>query len=447
MQIIADLQLHSKYSRAVSPDMVIPIMTEWGEKKGIDLLATGDWTHPLWFKELEANLEEAGEGIYKLKNSDKKTRFFLSGEISSIYTDGGKGRRVHTLFFAPTLTVVRKINEELVKRGANLMSDGRPITGLSCQQLCEVVWSVDERVLVVPAHAWTPWFAMYGSKSGFDTVEQCFGKYAERIYAVETGLSSNPVMNWQIPDLDRRAIVSFSDAHSPKKLGREATVFSGDFKDEVTFKDIAGAISERYLGKNEGRLKISYTVEFYPEEGKYHYTGHRTCGVVQTPAETRQKGIVCHVCGRPLTVGVMHRVEELAQKRAEITPLKKTSEAGVTGYYHPEDKTRPPYVMTVPLHEILAESLHTGTASKKVDELYEVLVKEFRSEFNVLLKTDIAAIAKTAGERVAEGVKKVRSGDIYINPGYDGVFGVVKIWPIANQTNTLQLNSEQASLF
>lgn len=447
MQIIADLQLHSKYSRAVSKDMVIPIMTEWGEKKGIDLMATGDWTHPLWFKELEANLEEAGEGIYKLKNSQKKTRFFLSGEISSIYSDHGKGRRVHTLFFAPTLAVVKKINAELVSRGANLMSDGRPITGLSCQELCEVVWSVDQRVLVVPAHAWTPWFAVYGSKSGFDSIEECFGKYADRIYAVETGLSSNPAMNWQIPDLDRRAIVSFSDAHSPKKLGREATVFSGDFKDEVTFKDISEAISQRYLGKNEGRLKISYTIEFYPEEGKYHYTGHRNCNVVQTPEETRKKGIVCPVCGRPLTVGVMHRVEELAQKREEIIPLKKTSEAGVTGYYHPQDKTRPPYVMLVPLHEILGEALSVGPASKKVDEMYETLIKEFGSEFNVLLKTSLDSIAKTGGARVSEAVKKVRSGDIYIDPGYDGTFGIVKIWPVAKDLNTLQSNSEQESLF
>ncbi|MDP4030728.1 MAG: endonuclease Q family protein, partial [Candidatus Beckwithbacteria bacterium] len=290
MQVVADLQLHSKYSRAVSPDMVIPIMAEWGEKKGIDLLATGDWTHPLWFKELEANLEEAGEGIYKLKNSTKKTRFLLSGEISSIYTDGGKGRRVHTLFFAPSLEVVRKINEELVKRGANLLSDGRPIVGLSCQQLCEAVWGIDERVLVIPAHAWTPWFSLYGSKSGFDSIEACFGKYSDKIYAVETGLSSDPVMNWRIPDLDSRAIISSSDAHSPKKMGREATVFSGDLKGELTFTDIAGAIGERFLGENKGRLKIAYTIEFYPEEGKYHYTGHRNCKVVQSPEETKKKG-------------------------------------------------------------------------------------------------------------------------------------------------------------
>lgn len=450
MQIVADLQLHSKYSRAVSPEMMIPVMTEWGEKKGIDLLATGDWTHPLWFKELEANLEEAGEGIYKLRtsNTEHRTRFLLSGEISSIYTDGGKGRRVHTLFFAPSLEVVRKINEELVKRGANLMSDGRPIVGLNCQQLCEAVWSIDERVLVVPAHAWTPWFALYGSKSGFDSIEECFGKYADRIYAVETGLSSDPAMNWRIPDLDRRAIVSFSDAHSPRKMGREETVFSGEVKGEVNFSDIAGAISERYLGENKGRLKIAYTVEFYPEEGKYHYTGHRLCKVVQSPEETRKVGTVCHVCGKPLTVGVEHRVDELAKDRLEIKPIKKTSEAGVVGYYHPTDPTRPPYVKMVPLHEILAEVVGVGNIySPKVAELYERLIESIGSEFEVLLKSDLGKIKAVGGDRVAEAIAKVRSGDIVVRPGYDGVFGVVKIWPVAKEENPLQSSLEQQSLF
>ena len=424
--------------------MVIPIMSEWGEKKGTNLLATGDWTHPLWFKELETNLEEAGKGIYKLKNSDKKTRFLLSGEISSIYTANGKGRRVHTLFFAPSLEVVRKINEELTKRGANLLSDGRPIVGLSCQELCEVVWGVDESVLVIPAHAWTPWFALYGSKSGFDSVKECFGQYEQRIYAIETGLSSDPMMNWQIADLDKRAIVSFSDAHSPKKLAREATVLTGEIDTEITFADVSSAISERFLGKNEGRLKIAYTIEFYPEEGKYHYTGHRTCGVVQTPEETRTKGTICHVCGRPLTVGVMHRVEQLGHL-PELTAIKKTNDVGLTGYYHPTDMSRPPYVMLVPLHEIIAESLEVGVASKRVDELYQRLIAEFGSEMNVLLKTKVDELTHLAGPKLAEGVAKVRSGNIAINPGYDGVFGEVKIWGDKQVSN--QQQSNQQTLF
>ena len=430
MNIIADLQLHSKYSRAVSKDMVIPILSQWGEKKGIDLLATGDWTHPLWLKELEANLEEAGEGIYKLKGSEKKTRFLLSGEISSIYTQGGQGRRVHTLFFAPSLAVVAKINQELTKRGANLMSDGRPIVGLSCQDLCEVVWGVDERVLVIPAHAFTPWFALYGSKSGFDSIDECFGEYADKIYAIETGLSSDPAMNWQIADLDRRAIVSFSDAHSPRKLGREATVFEfeGKESEDYGFDDVAWAIKERYLGENSGRMKILYTIEFHPEEGKYHYTGHRKCNVVQSPQETREKGTTCHVCGRSLTVGVMHRVEELAKDRPEIEPKKKEGKTGVVGYWHPEDETRPPYVMLVPLHEILAEALGVGESSQKGGGVYELLVGKFGGEFEVLLKAETSQIGKVAGSRVAEAVDRVRRGEIEVKPGYDGVFGEVSIW-------------------
>jgi len=297
-------------------------------------------------------------------------------------------------------------------------------------------------------NCWTPWFSLYGSKSGFDSVEECFGKYADRIYAVETGLSSDPVMNWRIPDLDRRAIVSFSDAHSPKKLGREATVFSGDFNDEVSFNDVAGAIGERFLGKNSGRLKIAYTIEFHPEEGKYHYTGHRTCGVVQSPEETRAKGTVCHVCGRQLTVGVEHRVDELAKDRQEIKPVKKTSEAGVVGYYHPTDSTRPPYVKIVPLHEILAEVVGVvSISSPKVTELYERLIDGVGSEFAVLLKSGLEKIKAVAGERTAEAIQKVRSGEIVVNPGYDGVFGVVRIWSSPDEKKDATVSINQPSLF
>src|SRR3990167_820221 len=259
MNIVADLQLHSKYSRAVSKDIVIPVMAAWGRRKGIDLLATGDWTHSLWMVELQANLEEVIEGIFRSKADPDGSRFLLSTEISSIYTQGGRVRRVHTLVFAPSFAVARKINEELLKRGCNLSSDGRPIVGLSCKQLAEIVLAVDEKCLVIPAHCWTPWFSLYGSKGGFDSIEECFGGFSNRIFAVETGLSSDPGMNWRIKELERRAIVSFSDAHSPMKLGREATVFEGD--DNFTYNDIYGAISERYLGKNDGRLKIDYTVE------------------------------------------------------------------------------------------------------------------------------------------------------------------------------------------
>jgi len=444
MQVVADLHLHSKYSRAVSPQMELRTMAEWGEKKGIDLLATSDWTHPVWFKEIESLLEEDGEGVFKLKNSKSKTRFVLSTEISNIYTQGGRGRRVHTVFIAPSLQVVDRINSELKKRGGNLLSDGRPILGLSVQDMCEVVWGIDERVIVMPAHIWTPWFSMFGSKSGFDSMEECFGKYADRITAIETGLSSDPAMNWRIKELDTRAIVSSSDAHSPKKMGREVTVF--DFKDkEISFGGLRQAMTK--AGGNKG--KITYTVEFHPEEGKYHYTGHRNCGVCQSPQETREKGTSCHVCGKPLTVGVMHRVEELTGEGREIEAVKKESQTGVAGYYHPTDKQRPPYVMLVPLQEILAEALEIGVASQKVEMMYEQLIVKLGGEFKVLLKSSLEEIKGVAGDRVAEALAKVRKGNIVVKPGYDGVFGEVKIWSgeSRDKRGTRDKPAEQQTLF
>lgn len=444
MQITADLHLHSKYSRAVSPEMVLPTMAEWAEKKGIDLLTTADWTHPLWLKEIESQLEEDGEGIYKLKNSQSKTKYILTTEISNIYTAGGRGRRVHTLFFAPNFSVVHKINEAIVKRGGNLMSDGRPILGLSVEQMCELVWGVDEKVLVIPAHCWTPWFSVFGSKSGFDSIEECFGKYADRIYSIETGLSSDVLMNWKIKDLDSRTIISNSDSHSPKKMGREATVLELA-NEKFSFDDVAQTLKRGVSEVN----KIAYTIEFHPEEGKYHYTGHRACGVVQSPEETRVKGVTCHVCGRPLTVGVEHRVDELAdiKRKTQNAKRKINQETGVVGYYHWQDNSRPPYVMLVPLLEIIAESFGVGTASKKVNELYDAMIENLGTELDILLKIKLAEIEKIGGAKVTDGIKLVRSGEIVVKPGYDGEFGVVKIWSSPNGKEDGIVISEQPSLF
>jgi uncharacterized protein (TIGR00375 family) len=434
MQVIADLQLHSKYSRAVSKDMVIPVMAAWGRRKGIDLLATGDWTHSLWMVELQANLEEVSEGIFRSKADPSGAKFLLSTEISSIYTQGGRVRRVHTLIFAPNFSVARKINGELLKRGCNLSSDGRPIVGLSCKQLAEIVLAVDEKCLLIPAHCWTPHFALYGPRSGFDSIEECFGEFSNQIFAVESGLSSDPAMNWRIKELERRAIVSFSDAHSPMKLGREATVFTGDHN--FTYNDIYGAIAERFTGKNEGRLKIDYTIEFYPEEGKYHYTGHRNCGVKGSPG-------LCPKCGRPLTVGVMDRVEQLAQGGI-IEPIKKLDKNGVVVNYHPTDETRPPYVMMVPLAEILAQVYEVGVGSKQVQSEYERLIGQLKGEFQVLLATSIEKLIGLGGEKLAEAVDRVRRQDISIDPGYDGEYGKVEIW---GESSQLSVNSEQMGLF
>ena len=427
MEFVTDLHLHSKYSRAVSKEMNLYNMALWGTKKGLDILSTSDWTHPLWFREIKQELVEDTEGIFKFKNDKEfKTRFILSVEISSIYSQGGKVRRIHNLVFSPSIEVAEKIQAELIKRGCNISSDGRPIIGLSSIQLMELIYSISDDVFLVPCHAWTPWFALYGSNSGFDSIDECFGQYADKIYGVETGLSSDPYMNWQIKELDNRSIISTSDAHSLPKMGREATVFVT--KDEIknfkpSYRDFIGAIKQ----EKEGKLKIGYTVEFYPEEGKYHYTGHRNCNFVQDPKTTRANGTICPVCKRQLTVGVMHRVEELARDKSWPKEISKSNPYGVKWMMDPAKK-HPPFVKLVPLNEIIAESLHSTVASQKVKELYDNLCNSLGPAFQILLKTPIDEIRLHAGDRVAEGVQKVRSGDIVILPGFDGQYGIVKIW-------------------
>ena len=449
MELIADLQLHSKYSRAVSKNMDLSEIVSWARRKGIDLVATGDWMHTLWFREIQSQLEEVSEGIYQLKVESQKSKvavgpgdqgevkFLLSAEISSIYTQGGKSHRVHTLVFAPDFAIAERINAELLKRGCNLASDGRPIVGLSARDIAEIAFSVSQRCLVIPAHAWTPWFSLYGSKSGFDSIDDCFGDLAGSIFAVETGLSSDPLMNWRISELQRRAIVSFSDAHSGPKLGREATVFqekNGMTNDKLQmtnfeYNDIYWAIAERFLGRNEVKLQIASTIEFYPEEGKYHYDGHRSCGVIQSPEETRKRGVICHVCGRPLTVGVMYRVDQLSDHELfALTTARKSDTVGVTSLSHPSDETRPPFVMLVPLLEILSEVYHSGVSSNTVLSEYHSLVTKFGSEFAVLLQISLEELARFKGERLGEAIRKVRNGNISIRPGYDGVFGKVEIF-------------------
>ncbi len=451
MHIVADLQLHSRFSRAVSPKMTLSTIAAWAGRKGIRLVATGDWTHPMWFREIQANLEETGNGLLKLKvnssslmvdsKQEKKIQtvnhepstvhplFLLATEVSSIYSQGGKLRRVHTLVWVPTIASADKINKEMTKRGCNLMADGRPIVGLSCIQLAELVLSQEPKALLIPAHAWTPHFSVFGSASGFDSISEAFGPYAKNVYAVETGLSSNPAMNWRIGELDHRSIVSFSDAHSGPKLGREATVFN---LSEITYENIYQAI----VTQNN----ISYTIEFYPEEGKYHYSGHRTCGIRWAPEETKQKGKTCPVCGKPLTQGVMQRVEELASLSEEDLGLFKNENMT----YSRKFPNRPPFAMLVPLGEIIAEAIGSPVGSPKVAFEYDRLVNQLGGEFSILLQASVASISKIAGSRIAEGVEKVRRGDIVIDPGYDGVFGVVKIW---GEGTAKDASKEQLTMF
>lgn len=414
MQVIADLEVHSKYARAVSDQMTLPNIASWAKKKGIDLVGTGDFTHPLWFLEIKSQLKEAADGIYRLDF----TNFLLTAEVSSIFSQNGRGYRIHNMIYAPNIPTVEKINQELNRRGCNVASDGRPIIGLSCKQVAELVLSVNPDCLIIPAHVWTPWFGLYGANGGFNSLEDAFGEFSKSIYAVETGMSSDPAMNWRVQELDNRAIVSFGDAHSLPKLGREATVFD---LESLTYENIRQAI----IGS-----QIAFTIEFYPEEGKYHYTGHRACKVVHSPGDTQKYGTTCPVCGKKLTIGVMHRVEELAKRSAEELKItrKLLPNTLIEGVYSKALANKPPYVMLVPLQEILAEVLGTLPASQKVQNEYQRLTDNFRGEFNVLLVASIEAIQKISGSKAAEAIQKVRSGNIVIDPGYDGVFGKVKIW-------------------
>lgn len=422
MEFVTDLHLHSKYSRAVSKEMNLQNMALWASKKGLDILSTSDWTHPLWMREIRQELVEVEEGLYKLKNiKEAKTRFLLSVEVSSIYSQNGRVHRIHNLIFSPSIETSQKISNELIKRGCNLSSDGRPIIGLSSISLAELVFTIDEKAMIIPCHIWTPWFSLYGANSGFDSIKECFGDYSKYIYGVETGLSSDPYMNWQIKDLEDKTILSFSDAHSLPKMGREATVFKS-LNGKISYKEITDAIKKK--SKN---TEIFYTIEFYPEEGKYHYSGHRNCNFVQDTIQTKANGNICPICNRSLTPGVMHRVEELAKTTNFSKEISKINPNGVKWIINSKTK-QPPFIKLVPLNEIIAESLGSSVSSLKVISMFNELCREFGSEINVLLRASIEDIKSKAGERVAEGVEKVRKGNIVILPGFDGQYGIVKIW-------------------
>lgn len=444
MEVVADLHLHSKFSRAVSQQMTLPVMARYAQQKGLDILTASDFTHPLWFKEISNLLEEDGEGMYILrdqreekdKGEKRETHFLLSTEIASIYKQGDKLRRIHNLVFAPNLETAGKIIAALVKLGANLNADGRPIIGLSSRKLLELIMEVDQRCFIIPCHAWTPHFGVYGSASGFDPLEEAFGDMAQYIYGIETGISSDPDMNWSIPELKNRSILSFSDAHSPAKMGREATVFELD-GETPTYEAVRQAImrpsqlSEENKKTENGQLKtdnrIVYTIEFYPEEGKYHFSGHRNCKVSFGPEDIKEKGTVCPVCHKRLTEGVLVRVQQLADSALIGRAEKKQNESGLL-WHTDKKKTQPPYLKLVPLLEIVAKSMNSTVASQKVQALFATLCAKLGSEMAVLLRSPLGDIEKVGGSRVAEGVKRVREGNIIVDPGYDGEYGKVEIW-------------------
>jgi DNA helicase-2/ATP-dependent DNA helicase PcrA len=393
MRVYADLHIHSHYSRATSKLMNIEELSKYAKVKGVNLLGTGDFTHPHWLRELRERLSGSGEGIYQYNNMS----FMLTAEISLIYTQGGKGRRVHHVLLAPSFDVVDQINEWLSTRG-RLDYDGRPIFGFGSVEMVENLMGISRDIEIIPAHAWTPWFSIFGSRSGFDSVEGCFGDQAGHIHALETGLSSDPAMNWRLSSLDRYALVSFSDSHSawPWRLGREATVF--DLKG-LTYNGIIRAIRTR-----EG---LAETLEFFPEEGKYHYDGHRACNVCMEPRESIKAGNVCPVCRRPLTIGVLHRVEELADREEGFRP-----------------EGAKPFRSLIPLSEIIATVTGTGTvASKRVWADYNRLIEAFGSEYRVLLEAEQGEMARVVEPRIAEAVVRVREGRVRMQPGFDGEYG------------------------
>lgn len=405
---ILDLHIHSKYARACSKDLELSKIAAACAVRGITMVATGDFTHPRWFEHMRECLTEDGEGIYRLagETSEPHVRFIIGTEVASIKKHKDAVRRVHHLIFAPSLEVAEKFNKKLEAMGMNLKADGRPILGLTSKQLLEVVLEIDERMVMIPAHAWTPWFGIFGSKGGYDTLEDAFEELTPHIRAIETGLSSDPLMNARLSRLDNITLISNSDAHSAAKLGREANVLAFDSESDITYAKTMRIIQE---GDPQNFL---YTIEFYPEEGKYHLDGHRECNIVLPPEETKKYGGICPVCRKPLTIGVMNRVLALADRTEdEAKSARKIS-----------------YKSLVPLPEIIGDTVETGINSLTVQRQYASLIKTIGNEFHILLQASLEEIEKASTKQIALAIGRVRKGSIYIKPGYDGVFGVVKVF-------------------
>ena len=408
MKMIADLHIHSRFSMATSKEGTPENLDFWARKKGISLIGTGDFTHPVWREELKERLVTEGNGLYHLRDEYVKeesrkfpgegTHFVVSGEISSIYKKNGKTRKVHNVILLPSLEAADAMAQRLEKIG-NIHSDGRPILGLDSHDLLEMMLDVCPEGILIPAHIWTPHFSVLGAKSGFDSVEECFEELTPYVHALETGLSSDPAMNWRISKLDRYQLISNSDAHSPSKLGREANLLDIDCSYEGLY---------RAIQTGEG---LEGTVEFFPEEGKYHFDGHRKCGVSLSPVEAERLGGICPVCGKKLTMGVDHRVEQLAD-RAE-------------GFVKKDGKK---YESLVPLPEVISACMGYSTASKKVQGCFEQLIQTLGTEFDILRNVPSEDIKSCAGERIAEGIENVRTGNVKRIPGYDGEYGKIELF-------------------
>ncbi|MCW5834543.1 MAG: AAA family ATPase, partial [Labilithrix sp.] len=412
MKFVADLHIHSYLSRATSKDLTLEQLHRWAQRKGITVVGTGDFTHPRWFAELREKLVPAEDGLFALREDLARAvdegvpaacrapvRFLLSVEVSSIYKRDGKVRKVHNLAYAPDFEAAARIATRLAGIG-NIASDGRPILGLDSRDFLEIVLESSPDAYLVPAHIWTPWFSALGAQSGFDAIAACFADLADHVFAVETGLSSDPAMNWRLSALDRYALVSNSDAHSPEKLGREANVFDCDLS-YFALRDALRDRREHFLG----------TVEFFPEEGKYHFDGHRHCRVVLTPAEARDAGGLCPSCGKRLTAGVSGRVEVLADRPEGARP-----------------EGAKPFQSLIPLAELLGELVDTGAGSARVGREYERLLTRVGPELAVLGDLPVEELGRDGPPLFGEAIQRMRAGQVQVKPGYDGEYGVVRVF-------------------
>jgi len=430
MRYIADLHIHSKFSRATARDMTLDTLAYWGKIKGIQLLASADFTHPEWLFLIKDKLESTGNGFFRLKEilplenehlpsislTTEDVSFILSTEISFIYSKQGKVRKIHLMVLAPDFESVDIIRGRLSGIG-NLGSDGRPILGMDAKEFVKLVARQCPQCVVIPAHIWTPWFSLFGANSGFDFIEECFEEMTPFIFALETGLSSDPEMNWLLSALDKYALVSNSDAHSPSRIMREANVFDSEF----SFPGLVNAL------KSKDPAKFLHTIEFFPEEGKYHYDGHRKCGVIFSPQESRQNNYLCPKCGKKLTVGVMHRVAELADREPGNPPPSAI-----------------PYKNIIPLNEVIAQAVEKSADCKSVWDTYFHFIHEFGNEHKILIEIPVDELSRIAPERISQAIDRMRKGQVKILPGHDGVFGRVHLF---NEEDEDEACQEQMTLF
>jgi len=436
-RFIADLHIHSKYSRATSRDMDLENLDKWARIKGVDVLGAGDFTHPVWYKELKSKLEPAEPGLFKLRKINKlkmnngwhlpngngqefDLRYLLTSEVSCIYKKNNRTRKVHTLIFVPSFEAVEKINAHLGWLG-NLKADGRPILGLDAKELAKIVLNISPEAMIIPAHAWTPHFSVFGSESGFDSLQECYDEYTRYIYAIETGLSSDPAMNWRLSDLDNITLISNSDSHSPSRIGREANIFEGKIEG---YRCLMEGIRLGGQAPSSVKNRLVQTLEFFPEEGMYHYDGHRNCKVVFSPEETKQNKGLCSVCKKPVTVGVMSRVAKLADRPEGAKPSRAI-----------------PFLSLIPLEQIIAEAFDCGVDTKRVEAEYKEIINKFGRELKILMEVPKEELLKAAKPEVAEAIVRVRERRVEIRPGYDGKYGEIKIYEDAEREGFKKQNS------